>query len=252
MRRRALRFLQGLSAESLYNRFLMTPHLDLARARAYVDVDQSRQVVLVAERAGELVGIAGYYRDPARTDWAEVAFAVADGLQGRGLGTRLLERLAEIARARGLNGFEAFVRGENRQMMDVFVQSGFTQTREIEQGTWHVTLSLEPTARLAAASAARARAAATASLRRFFEPRVVAVVGANREPGRIGSEIFRNLRESGFTGTLDSGESRRRDRRRPRRLLARLGSFPARSISPSSSCRRRRFSRWSTTASRKA
>ena len=48
----ALRFLEGLSAESLYNRFLMTPHLDLARARASVDVDQSRQVVLVAERAG--------------------------------------------------------------------------------------------------------------------------------------------------------------------------------------------------------
>jgi acetyl coenzyme A synthetase (ADP forming)-like protein len=199
---KALRFLQGLSAESLYNRFLMTPHLDLARARTHVDVDQSRQVVLVAERAGELVGLAGYHTDPARPDWAEVGFAVADGLQGRGLGTRLLERLAEIARSRGLNGFEAFVRGENRKMMDVFVQSGFTQTREIEQGTWHVTLSLEPTARLAAASAARARAAATASLRRFFEPRVVAVVGANREPGRIGSEIFRNLRESGFTGTL--------------------------------------------------
>ena len=93
---KALRFLEGLSAESLYNRFLMTPHLDLARARTCVDVD-GVSPVLVAERAGELVGIAGYYRDPERADWAEVAFAVADDLQGRGLGTRLLERLAEIA-----------------------------------------------------------------------------------------------------------------------------------------------------------
>ena len=41
----ALRFLEGLSAESLYNRFLMTPRLDLARARACVDVDQAREVV---------------------------------------------------------------------------------------------------------------------------------------------------------------------------------------------------------------
>ena len=198
----ALRFLEGLSPESLYNRFLMTPRLDLARARACVDVDQSQQVVLVAERAGELVGMAGYYCDPARPEWAEVGFAVADALQGHGLGTRLLERLGEIARARGLKAFEAFVRGENRRMMDVFLQSGFTETRQIEQGTWHVTLSLEPTARLAAAAAGRARLAATASLRRFFRPRTIAVVGANREPGRIGSEIFRNLRESGFTGTL--------------------------------------------------
>jgi acetyl coenzyme A synthetase (ADP forming)-like protein len=199
---RALRFLQGLSAESLYNRFLVRPHLDLASARACVEVDQTRQVVLLAERAAELVGLAGYYADPERPDWAEVAFAVADGLQGFGLGTRLLERLAEIARSRGVTGFEAFVRGENRRMMDVFAQSGFSQKREIEQGTWHVTLLLEPTARLAAASAARSRTAATASLRRFFQPRVVAVVGANRKPGRIGSEIFRNLRESGFTGTI--------------------------------------------------
>ena len=196
---RALRFLQGLSAESLYNRFLMTPHLDLARARAYVDVDQSRQVVLVAERAGEFVGIAGYYTDPARTDWAE-GVCRRGRVAGPWSQTRLLERLAEIARSRGLNGFEAVVRGENRKMMDVFAQSGLLRrgNRAGARGTW---LSLSP-ARLAAASAARARTAAIASLRRFFEPRVVAVVGANREPGRIGSEIFRNLRESGFTGTL--------------------------------------------------
>ena len=198
----ALRFLEGLSVESLYNRFLMTPRLDVARARACVDVDQSRQVVLVAERGGALIGIAGYHRDPERPERAEVEFAVADDLQGHGLGTRLLERLGEIARGRGVKTFEAFVRGENRRMMDVFVQSGFSEARDIDHGTWHVTLSLEPTARLAAASAARARLAATASLRPFFEPRVVAVVGANREPGRIGSEIFRNLLESGFTGTL--------------------------------------------------
>jgi L-amino acid N-acyltransferase YncA len=122
----ALRFLKGLSAESLYNRFLMTPRLDLARARACVDVDQLQQVVLVAERAGALVGIAGYHRRPERPDWAEVEFAVANDLQGHGLGTRLLERLGEIARARGLRVFEAFVHGENRRMMDLFVQSGFS------------------------------------------------------------------------------------------------------------------------------
>ena len=133
---------------------------------------------------------------------AEVALAVADPMQGRGLGTRLLERLAEIGRARGLKEFDAYVRGANRSMMDVFVQSGFTETQSLDRGTWHVTLSLEPTGRLVAATADRARTAASASLRRFFEPRVVAVVGASRHPGRIGSEIFRNLQASGFTGTL--------------------------------------------------
>ena len=36
----------------------------------------------------------------------------------------------------------------------------------------------------------------------FFEPRVVAVVGANRARGKIGSEILHNLIASGFTGTV--------------------------------------------------
>jgi acetate---CoA ligase (ADP-forming) len=198
----ALRFLEGLTAESLYNRFMITPHLDLARASTCVDVDQAGQVVLLAERAGECVGLASYHRDPTRPDWAEVGFAVADDIQGLGLGTRLLERLVEIGRARGLKEFEAYALGDNRRMMDVFVQSGFTATREIEHGTWHVTLSLTPSARHTSAAAIRSRLAATASLRRFFAPRAIAVVGANRQAGRIGSEIFRNLRESGFTGTL--------------------------------------------------
>jgi GNAT superfamily N-acetyltransferase len=160
----ALRFLEGLSAESLYNRFLITPRLDLARARACVDVDQSSQVVLVAERAGEFVGIAGYHRHPERPEWAEVEFAVAEDLQGRGLGTRLLERLAEIARPRGLQVFEAFVHGENRRMMNVFGQSGFSEAREIDHGIWHVTLSLEPTARRVVAIDARIKLGPTAPL----------------------------------------------------------------------------------------
>src|SRR4051812_40889957 len=198
----ALRFLEKLSPESLYNRFLMTPQVDLAHARAIVEADGCARLVLVGERRGELLGIAGYYCDPERPGVAEVAFAVAEQVQGCGLGTRLLERLAEIGRVRGVKTFEARVRGENRKMMDVFVQSGFVHTRALDHGTWDVTLSLEPGDRLEAVSAERARLAATASLRHFFEPRAVAVVGANREAGHIGSEIFRNLRESGFTGTL--------------------------------------------------
>ena len=39
-------------------------------------------------------------------------------------------------------------------------------------------------------------------MKAFFEPRVVAVVGANRERGKIGSEILHNLAAAGFTGTI--------------------------------------------------
>jgi acyl-CoA synthetase (NDP forming) len=48
---------------------------------------------------------------------------------------------------------------------------------------------------------ARGRAAA-ASMKLLFEPRVVAVLGASRERGKIGAEILFNLVSNGFQGTV--------------------------------------------------
>jgi acetyl coenzyme A synthetase (ADP forming)-like protein len=199
---RVLALFGQLSERSLYYRFMGVPHLDLGQARRIVDIDYDSQLVLVAERGDVLIGIAGYYRDPANRGRAEVAFAVADAMQGRGLGTRLLERLAEIARDRGVCAFDAYVLGDNLPMMDVFLQSGFALTRGLDHGVFHVALALESTPAFETAAGRRAQVAAAASIKPFFEPRCVAVVGANREPGRIGSEVFRNLRDSGFTGRL--------------------------------------------------
>jgi acetyl coenzyme A synthetase (ADP forming)-like protein len=191
-----------LSERSLYYRFMGVPHLDLDQARKITAVDYDTQMVLVAERGGRVCGLAGYYRDPANRERAEVAFAVTDAMQGRGLGTRLLERLAEIARERGLRAFDAYVLGDNLPMMDVFLQSGFALTQGLDHGVFHVTLALEATPAFETAAGKRAQLAAAASLRPFFEPRAIAVIGANRARGRIGSEVLRNLRESGFTGTI--------------------------------------------------
>jgi len=190
-----------LSERSLYYRFMTVPRIDLAEAQKIVSIDYEAQMVIVAERGGAFCGIAGYYRDPQHPERAEVAFAVADVMQGRGLGTRLLERLAEIARDRGVRAFDAYVLGDNLAMMDVFLQSGFALTQGLEKGVFHVALDLEPTPSFETAAGRRSQLAAAASLRPFFEPRTIAVIGANQEPGQIGSEIFRNLRESAFTGT---------------------------------------------------
>jgi len=66
--------------------------------------------VLVAYLEGEPVGIARLARDG---DVAEVAFAVVDDLQGQGIGTVLVERLARDARAAGIKRFTADVRPDN-------------------------------------------------------------------------------------------------------------------------------------------
>jgi N-acetylglutamate synthase-like GNAT family acetyltransferase len=66
-------------------------------------VDESHHV-LVAYVDGEAVGIARLVRDG---NVAEVAFAVADDWQHRGIGTVLVERLAADARAAGIESFRA-------------------------------------------------------------------------------------------------------------------------------------------------
>jgi GNAT superfamily N-acetyltransferase len=66
--------------------------------------------VLVAVVDGEPVGIARLVREG---DSAEVAFAVVDDLQGRGVGTVLADRLREDARAAGITSFHAEIRADN-------------------------------------------------------------------------------------------------------------------------------------------
>ncbi len=70
--------------------------------------------VLVAVVAGEPVGIARLVRDGAE---AEVAIAVADEWQHRGVGTFLADRLAADARAAGIERLRATMHAENRASM---------------------------------------------------------------------------------------------------------------------------------------
>jgi RimJ/RimL family protein N-acetyltransferase len=190
-----------LSEESRYLRyFAFSP-----RAREVARVlraDHDNEFVLVAESGGRLSGAASYSRDPKSPDRAEVAFTIADALQGRGIGTRMLETLAGIAREHRIRIFDAYVLQSNDRMMRVFLDSGFEVERRLEDGVFHVVLALEDSGAFEAKAAERSRAAATASMKHFFEPATVAVVGANRERGKIGSEILHNLVAGGFRGRL--------------------------------------------------
>jgi len=195
-------FFRTLSSESLYYRFLGIPSLTEARLRALTATDDRAGASLVVESAGRIVAFAGFYRDPACADRAEVAFAVSDALQGHGIGTRLLEQLARMARDLDISTFDAYVLAENRRMLEVFRDSGFEVTTRLEDCVFHVEISLLVTRRYEDRAAARSRAAATASMKAFFEPHMVAVVGAGRQRGKIGSEILHNLVTAGFSGTL--------------------------------------------------
>ena len=191
-----------LSPESRRFRFFGTGDLVEPEVSRLLAADYDNEFVLVAEAGGRISGVALYFRDPTAPDRAEVAFAVADALQGRGVGTRMLEVLAAIAREHRIRTFDAYALHDNRQMLQVFLDSGFETERRLEGGVFHVALALEPTADSEARAARRSQSAARASLKSFFEPRTVAVIGANRERGKIGSEILHNITAGGFTGRV--------------------------------------------------
>ena len=114
-----------LSAESRVLRFFSAAvDLDAAADReARLGGAYSCGLVATTGTDPRLVGQASFVggEDPC----AEVAFAIAEEYQGRGLGTLLLGQLAEVAAARGIQTFEALVLPGNHRMLGVFRQSGF-------------------------------------------------------------------------------------------------------------------------------
>jgi acetyl coenzyme A synthetase (ADP forming)-like protein len=201
-----LAFLRGLSEQSVYRRFHGFPSLRRETVEPFLDPDWSERGSLVgtmsAAGGGEqVVALANYVRlhDPAV---AEVAFTVADSLQGQGVGTRLLEQLALTAAAQGISTFVAEVMADNRPMLGVFSDAGFAVSRRIEGGTTEVRLEIAPTEDYRAAVDERDHLAVTASLAPFFRPGSVAVVGASTRRGSIGGELFRNILDSNFDGIV--------------------------------------------------
>ncbi len=116
-RDRLLAFYRNLSPESLHARFFEACSPDAALASSPVDVDRRNIVGVVAELGEQIVGVAHYFRF---RNSAEIAFAVRDDLQGRGIGTHLLEALVASARRNHVENFVAEVLPQNRAMMDVF------------------------------------------------------------------------------------------------------------------------------------
>jgi len=196
------RFLVGLSDESRVFRFFSAIK-DLAwAAQRFVEVDHHAQHSLVALRgdAEQIVG-HGYYalEEPGQ---AEVALAIADSVQGMGLGTILLGHLAAAAAAEGITTFTAEVLPDNYRMLNVFRESGFPVSVRSSFGTMHVTFPTQLGDEARERFERREQISAVAAMKRFFEPRSIAVIGASRRRGTIGGEVFHNLLESGFPGPV--------------------------------------------------
>jgi acetyl coenzyme A synthetase (ADP forming)-like protein len=195
-----LEFFERLSDRSRYLRFHGFPGIGPKLVEPFLDPDWHENGALIGCLEGRVVALANFarLRDPRA---AEVAFTVDDAYQRRGIGTRLLERLASLAADAGIENFVAEVLPENRNMLDVFRDAGFDVLRELDGGEVEVRFPIAPTAHYREVVAARDHVAVRASLRPFFEPASVAVIGASARRGSIGGELFRNVLAADFAGS---------------------------------------------------
>ncbi|WP_234554238.1 GNAT family N-acetyltransferase [Thermus caliditerrae] len=196
-------FLRRLSPESLRMRFFspISPEKAAELLLAAKPEEEKVTLIVLAGEPQRIVATGEYVRVKGE-DTAEVAFLVDDTFQGKGLGTLLLERLALIAAKRGVRRFQAFTLAENRQMLSVFMESGFQVRAHRDGGEVEVEFEILLEEKAAERFEWREKVSTIASLHPFFFPRGVAVVGASRDPESIGYRVLENLIFGRFQGPV--------------------------------------------------
>lgn len=198
-------FFARQSRESIQHRFFSAAPPQANWLQSICDSSDPRScMTLIVSRVidgkPQIVATASYLSVEPRK--AEVAFAVDDSLHGKGLGTLLLERLALLAVRNGFTHFWAVTHTDNRAMRDVFRDSGFAVEEHPAAGVVELDFTVLPSATSVERVAWRDRVATALSLRPFFCPNAVAVVGASRNPSSIGYRILEQLVQNRFEGPV--------------------------------------------------
>jgi GNAT superfamily N-acetyltransferase len=140
---------ERLSAETRRLRFLTSkPTLSRAELKYLTEVDGHRHEALGAidPLTSRGIAVARFVRDDEDPSRAEVAVTVSDEWQHRGLGTLMLDRLAQRAREEGVTHFTALVAGDNPAMEPFLEGLGGTVTvTEVGGGAIEYAIELAPT-----------------------------------------------------------------------------------------------------------
>jgi acetyl coenzyme A synthetase (ADP forming)-like protein len=201
-----LSFIGRLSPGNKYLHFQHTAkEMNLDDAVRFCTVDYDNTFAFVAEVLREprrdIVAAGKYYRLPDSHS-AEVVFVVEDDYQGRGLGTAILEQLANVARENGIDSFEADTIAGDERAAGIFKSYGFNISGELQSGTYHVVFPIALSQSLIQKEEERERTSTLASLRSLLNPQSVAVIGASRHTGTIGYLLLQCLIQNRFSGKV--------------------------------------------------
>jgi acetyltransferase len=128
-----------LSPESRYFRFVSSMiELPPAMLARFTLIDYDREMALIAvvkERKADaegqmteterIIGVSRYVTNPDQSS-CEFALVVADDFNGKGLGSRLMESIMDVAREKGLSEIEGLVLANNAGMLRLMKGLGYT------------------------------------------------------------------------------------------------------------------------------
>ncbi|MFI7646274.1 GNAT family N-acetyltransferase [Micromonospora sp. NPDC049460] len=175
------------------------PERDLHR---FVNVDHRDREAFVVLAGDRIVAVGRYERLGPDAPEAEVAFVVEDAYQGRGIGSVLLEHLADAARRTGIANFVAEVLPANGAMLRVFSDFGYQLQRQFADGVVHLTFPIAPTDATLEVQRGREHRTEARSVARLLAPRGVAVYGASATGQGVGAAVLGHLRDGGYTGSV--------------------------------------------------
>ena len=131
-----------------------------------------------------------------------MVIVIEDAYRRKGIGTKLVESLVNVARDNGISTFEADVSAKNEDILNLLKGYGFHVAREVGSETFHVAFSIAPTKKEKHKEEERERVATIASIRHLLCPQSVALIGASRYPGTIGYLMLHCMLQGGYTGTV--------------------------------------------------
>ncbi|WP_437603917.1 bifunctional acetate--CoA ligase family protein/GNAT family N-acetyltransferase [Sorangium sp. So ce590] len=147
-----VKFHQKLSEHTVRLRYFYPMQLDLRTAHerltrvCFADYDREMALVVEERPAGgadrEIIGVGRLSKLPGTND-SEFALLISDEHQRKGLGSRLLGLLVQIARDEGLSRISADILAENTEMQRVAQKLGFRITRDLEDSTSRAELVLQ-------------------------------------------------------------------------------------------------------------
>ncbi|MCE5296653.1 MAG: GNAT family N-acetyltransferase [Euryarchaeota archaeon] len=136
----------SFSDTTVYSRY-MAPRKSFSHTElsSIVDIDYVERMTMIAlikERGTwKAVGVSTFDMDrPSNT--AEVSFIVADRMQGKGIGTRLMEQMIKAGRDRSIKAFTAETLAENVKMLDIFYRTGYKVETKLIEDTYIVKMDL--------------------------------------------------------------------------------------------------------------